>query len=231
VVVVMPVYNEEGVIRQVVEEWLQMLDSLGAPYRLQIWNDGSTDGTETALKTLKHPCLEVKTAKNRGHGPTILRAYKAAAERAPWVFQTDSDGELPAEVFPSFWAEREQMDLVIGIRTGRNGPLIRRLISVGSRTVIRLLFGRGPRDVNCPYRLIRSSAFFSLLDRLPEDTFAPNLLIAGHAGREQLRTKEIPVPFTPRTAGVPSIRRWKLLRAAFRCTRQTLAFRFRPADP
>lgn len=227
-VVVMPVYNEEGIIRQVAEEWLAVLDELQEPYRLQIWNDGSKDQTEAELKKLHHPSLEIKTAKNRGHGPTILRAYKAAAERSSWIFQTDSDGELPASSFPSFWAERDKQDLIIGIRTNRGGPLARQMVTQVSRLITHLFFGGGPTDVNCPYRLMRSSSFFALLDRVPEDTFAPNLLISGHAGRAKLRIKELPVPFSPRTTGVASIRRWKLFKAAVRSTVQTLSFRFRP---
>ncbi len=226
--VVMPVYNEEGSIKHVVEEWLEVLDSIGDPYRLQIWNDGSTDGTAEVLDSLHHPSLEIHSAKNRGHGPTILRAYKAAAERASWIFQTDSDGELPAASFPEFWSLRTSCDLVMGIRTGRGGPIARQTMSLASRILIRVLYGKGPRDVNCPYRLMRSSSFFSLLDRLPEDTFAPNLLISGFAGKERLRFQERPVPFTPRTSGEASIQSWKLVRASLRSTLQTISFRFRP---
>jgi len=226
--VVMPVYNEEGSIQLVAEEWLKMLDGLGDSYRLQIWNDGSIDGTEAELAKLHHPSLEIKTAKNRGHGPTILRAYKAAAERAPWIFQTDSDGELPASSFPEFWALRDTVDVVVGVRTGRGSPLPRKLMSLGSRLLIRVLFGKGPWDVNCPYRLMRSSSFFSLFDRLPEDTFAPNLLLSGYAGKEHLRVEERPVPFTPRSSGVGSLQSWNLVKVSLRSTFQTLSFRFRP---
>jgi glycosyltransferase involved in cell wall biosynthesis len=231
-IVILPVYNEADVISDVAHEWLSMLDGLDIPYRLQLCNDGSTDGTAEVLATLKHASLETQTARNRGHGPTILRAYRAAMERAPWVFQCDSDGELPASSFPQFWAAREKTDLVIGRRIHRGGPLSRRSITFTLRVLLRLLFGKGITDGNCPYRLIRSTPFFPLMDQLPEDTFAPNVLLSGFSLRNRLRIRELPVPFTPRQTGTCSIQKWKLLKAAFRSATQTLAFRFRkPPSP
>lgn len=226
-VVLLPVHNEVDVVARVAREWLAVLDDLQVPYRLQFRNDGSTDGTQEALEHLRHPCLEIHSARNRGHGPTILRGYKAAMERAPWVFQTDSDGELPAQTFPEFWAAREKADLVVGFRTGRSASWPRRALSAGARSLVALLFGRGLRDVNCPYRLMRSSAFFRLMDRLPEDTFAPNVILSGYSRRSRLRVVEKPVPFTPRQSGKDSLPTARLFRVALACTRQLLAFRFR----
>lgn len=226
-IVVLPVYNEEEAVENVARDWLRILDGLEVPYRLQFWNDGSTDGTLTVLEGIRHPCLEIRTARNRGHGPTILRAYKAAMRRAPWVFQTDSDGELPADAFPDFWAERERADLVIGIRTRRGGPWSRRLVTTGARTLLALVFGRGITDANCPYRLMRGTAYFALMDELPEDTFAPNVILSGYSVRSNLRIRERPVPYTPRQTGRGSIRTSRLFGIAWTCVRQTLAFRFR----
>ncbi len=226
-IVVMPVYNERDVIARVAAEWLDMLDGLDVPYRLLLRNDGSRDDTADVLNALSHASLEVAHAPNRGHGPTILRACREAAARAPWIFQTDSDGELPAATFPAFWAEREKADLLIGIRIDRESPWSRRLITSVLRLILRLLFGKGIHDGNCPYRLMRSKAFQPLFDSLPEDTFAPNVLVSGFALRQKLRILELPVPHTSRTTGVCSIRKLKLLRAALKAARQTLAYRFR----
>jgi glycosyltransferase involved in cell wall biosynthesis len=231
-IVVLPVYNEEQAATAVAGDWLRVLESLNIPFRLQFCNDGSTDGTLQALEAIRHPCLEIRSARNRGHGPTILRAYRSAMERAPWVFQTDSDGELPADAFPDFWAAREDSDLVIGMRTGRDGPWPRRVVTAGARLMLSLLFGRGIHDANCPYRLMRSPAFYPLMDQLPEDTFAPNVILSGYSLRSGLRIRELPVPFSPRRHGEGSIRTRRLTGIAWTCIRQTLAFRFRkPAAP
>jgi len=226
VILIFPVYNEQDIVAQVVEEWLEVLDGMAIPYRLQLCNDGSTDNTAEVLDGLSHRSLEIHHTRNRGHGPTVLRAYRSAAERAPWVFQCDSDGQLPAGAFPEFWKKRLNADLVIGTRIHRQDGRVRTLISRCLRFGTLCLFGRGVPDVNCPYRLMRSEAFRPLFDRAPEDTFAPNVLLSGYAIRNRLRILTIPVKDKPRQTGEVSIKGWSLLKAVMKATRQTLAYRF-----
>ena len=47
--VVIPVYNEEACIENVVRSWLEMLDRLSIQYQMLVLNDGSTDDTLTHL--------------------------------------------------------------------------------------------------------------------------------------------------------------------------------------
>lgn len=48
--VIMPVYNEEGAIVAVLDQWLKMLDGLiDADYQIHVYNDGSKDGTKEIL--------------------------------------------------------------------------------------------------------------------------------------------------------------------------------------
>ncbi len=227
-IVILPVYNESAVIAAVAREWWTLLDGLEIPYRLRLRNDGSRDNTAAVLDGLSHPCLEVIHSENRGHGPTLLAEYRRALGEAPWIFQTDSDGELPASSFPAFWACRHDADLILGERQDRGGPLSRRLVTATLRGLVRLLFGKGISDVNCPYRLFRSEAFAQPAEQIPEDTFAPNILLCAHALRQRLRVRQMPVPFTPRQSGTVSIRKLRLLRAAIKSAWQTLLFRCRP---
>ncbi len=226
-IVVMPVYNEDAVIGTVVEDWLRVLDGLGVDYRLRVRDDGSRDETAARLAEIMHPALEVISTENRGHGPALMAEYPRAFAEAEWVFQTDSDGEMPAERFPTLWAAREGADLVIGVRQKREGPWSRRLITRGLRSLLRLFFGAGIRDGNCPYRLMRSEAFSPAMRLIPEHTFAPNVLLSGFAVRYGLRICETSVPYRPRRTGTVSIRRGRLVRAACLGVWQTLGFRFR----
>ncbi len=81
--------------------------------------------------------------------------------------------------------------------------------------------GPGVRDVNVPYRLMRASCLRALLDKIPPDTFAPNVALAGLALQAGLRVANIPVPFRGRHTGAPSLVRWRLLRNAARSLLQT----------
>jgi len=221
---VMPVYNEEEIVGDVAEAWLEVLDGLGIGYELVAIVDGATDASEQVLRdaALRHARLVVDVKPNSGHGPTILRGYRRGAATADWVFQTDSDGEMPAVGFAGLWELRHNADAVIGIRTGRSQSRGRRAITRAARLTVWAAFGCRLADVNCPYRLMRSSALAPLLALIPDDTFAPNVAISGMLARSGARLAEYPVPHHERTTGVASILGFKALRVAARSFVQTV---------
>lgn len=225
-VIVMPVYNEEECIVDVVSSWHQMLSQLGMSFQIIVLNDGSKDHTIEALQTFRDNAqIEIVDKPNAGHGPTILQGYRRAVEVAEWVFQCDSDDEMKAEFFPELWSRREGYDILLGYRVGRQQNIGRKLISVCSRLTVNLLFGLGVIDVNTPYRLMRVSLLKMILPQIPVDTFAPNVIIAGSFARAKARIYNHPIPHGNRKTGSVSIIKWKLVRAAFRSFRQTLRCR------
>lgn len=219
----MPAYNEHEAIADVVAAWAKELDALGIDYELTVYDDGSTDATGAVLQDLaaRIPRVNVTSQTNRGHGPTILRGYDEA--RGEWVFQTDSDGEIPPTEFSDLWARRNEYDFLLGYRGDRRSTLARRLITQGSRLTVWVLFGTAIRDVNSPYRLMRRTWLQAILPRLPGDAFAPNVILAGLAARGRLRIYEHPVPYHTRRAGTVSLVRFKLWRGAFRSLVETVA--------
>ena len=155
--VVMPVYNEEGAIRNVLLKWTQELERLGIRFEIHVYNDGSKDGSLKMLRELagQNPRLVVHDKKNSGHGPTILQGYRENSE-TPWIFQIDSDDEIGCESFQEFWEKRESFDFLIGARVRPNQPLPRKVISSFSRVTVRIFYGKKVHDVNSPFRLMRS---------------------------------------------------------------------------
>lgn len=224
--VIVPVYNEEQVIASVLEAWCGMLSGLGVDYRVHVYNDGSKDDSLRVLRqaAAELPCVVVHDKPNSGHGPTILRGYRELSD-APWLFQMDSDNELPPEPFAEFWRRREEYDLLIGRRKGSRGSLARQGISGVSAMVVRLFYGPGVPDANIPYRLMRGAAFRDLFATIPADTFAPNIIVSGHAAKQGLRIWCGEVPFRKRETGTVSIVGWKLLRNVVKSFVQVIHFR------
>jgi len=223
---VMPVYNEEACIAGVVRSWRAMLEGLGIRFRMLVLDDGSTDGTRTALGAFAgDDRVEVIHKANSGHGPTILEGYRRAVRLAEWVFQCDSDDEMKPDGFPALWAMREQHDALFGVRAGREQGPARRLISACSRLTVRALFGPGVDDVNTPYRLIRSRVPAQIVARVPDATFAPNVIVSGALCRAGARICNHAVRHECRRTGSVSIVKWKLWRAALRSFWQTLRCR------
>ena len=212
--VVMPVYNERESIEQVVGEWIAALDRLNIDYEFLVLDDGSKDGTDAALDRIAKgsPALRVLRHSNRGHGPTILRGY--AETRGDWVLQIDSDGEIAPDKFHDLWSPREEFDMVIGCRTNRSAPLVRRIVSGVSRASVRLLFGPGIYDVNVPYRLVRGPLLRQMVASLPPDLFAPNVILSGLAVRHRLRIRQVTVQHIGRRHGSSSLGRLNVLRPA-----------------
>ena len=233
--VVMPVYNEEAIIGEVLQSWTDALSALGIDYTVRPYNDGSRDSSLSVMQNFvrQNPMLpvEIKDKPNGGHGHTILTAYRDAVEEGfEWVFQVDSDNEMSPDMFHVLWDSREDYDLLVGTRDGRVQPLARKIVSFVSRCCVRLFYGRNTIwDVNTPYRLMRASAFDSAIRQIPRSTFAPNVILSGIVAMNRLRYFEASVPQRDRTTGEVSIKKWKLLRAAMKSFCQTVSFSFSAA--
>lgn len=224
---VVPVYNEAGCIRQFVEEWLPVVKA-HFPARFILINDGSRDESPFILDSLAAECPELTVIHqaNRGHGEAIRNGYETALKMGPeWIFQTDSDRQFDPRDFERLWERRSEGVFLLGTRTDRDDPPLRKWLSRGNRLALGLLFGVSLRDPNSPFRLMSKEFLESALQRVPGGVFAPNVLITVEAARSGLGWREIPVTHRRRETGVVSIRGWKSAKLAARCLREWLSYR------
>lgn len=205
--VIIPVYNEADIIEVVVHDWVEQLNKLKIEYRINIYNDGSTDSTKDILEDIKvnYPdVVKIINKINSGHGPTILCGYNDNLD-SKWIFQVDSDNEIKARHFKFFWKKRDSYDFIIGNRINRKAPIIRKIMTYISKLTVLILFGNGIKDVNSPYRLMKTDTFKTIFKSIPENTFAPNIIIAGMALEKKLKVKQIDVIFESRESGINSL--------------------------
>ena len=208
--IIIPAYNEEETIRDVLDDWYPVVASHdgGGQSRLVVINDGSRDGTEAILKAYAedHPLFGFVTKKNGGHGPAVRYGYAYALKKgADWVFQTDSDGQTLASEFEAFWRVRQNADMVIGWRKERQDGKGRVLVSRVLRLVVRATLGVSLPDANTPFRLMRAEALREVLGRVPRDFALSNVLVASLFKRDKKVIIWRPVTFRPRQGGVNSI--------------------------
>jgi glycosyltransferase involved in cell wall biosynthesis len=115
IAIVIPAYNHEKKIPQVVSEALK----LRLP--LYIIDDGSTDATYNAIKDIPSVAI-IRHEINRGKGAAIMTGFAAAASSADWVVTIDADGQhhpenvwdllgaVPKGERPIIIGKRERMD-------------------------------------------------------------------------------------------------------------------------
>lgn len=205
---VIPAYNEEENIKNVVEDWYPVIEKCGPDCRLVIIDDGSKDNTYSLLKECaeSRPQMIALTKENSGHGATVLYGYRYAIEHgADYVFQTDSDGQtLPLEFLP-FWTSREKYDIIIGYRNKREDGFSRVFVTRVLRLVVKMCFGVFVLDANTPFRMMKADVLKGNMTFVPEDFFLSNVALSAIYKKRGQKMHFIPITFRPRQGGVNSI--------------------------
>ena len=211
--IIIPAYNEQDTIKDVVDEWYPMAVMAGEESRLVVIDDGSKDATLSVLKeeAESKPQLIVKHKENSGHGATILMGYRyAVREGADYIFQTDSDGQTRPEEFPAFWEERSKYDMIVGHRSKREDGFSRIVVTRVLRFVILCCFHVWVTDANTPFRLMKVNTLQEEMKYIPKDYFLANVLITVIYTKRGHRVKYVPITFRPRQGGVNSINMKKI---------------------
>ena len=197
---VLPAFNEEGNLAECVARLGQALQANTAAHEVIVVDDGSRDGTGELLAQLERatPTLRVVThPHNRGYGAALRSGFEAA--RYEWVFVMDADNQFdPADV-TRLLERSPDADIVAGYRLQRKDPLVRRLNALAFFTLVRLLFGRLVRDVNCAFKLIRRDLLRQL--DLRSDGALINTELLYRARERGARVVEVPVRHFPRSSG------------------------------
>ncbi len=117
--VVIPVYNHEGMVREVVEKAVR----LSMP--VFVVDDGATDGSYDRVRDLRGIQI-LRHPVNRGKGAALQTGFAAAIEVADWAVTLDADGQHdPAEVPAMIRAiPAGTRPIVIGNRRGMDGAAV-----------------------------------------------------------------------------------------------------------
>lgn len=197
ITVVVPAYNEEDNIAPLAAE----IDAAFAemPYRWEaLWiDDGSSDGTRDALRTLAGNHRFIALDRNSGQSAALYAGFHDA--QGTWIGTLDADGQNDPADLPKQLEEAiaRDADMVNGIRVNRRDSWLRRVSSKLANSYRRRKLRDGVTDVGCSTRVVRRT----FLTRLPffhgMHRYLP-ALVAAQGGK----IVEIPVNHRPRNAGV-----------------------------
>lgn len=161
--VVVPAYNEAGVIHEVVRQIraLTRQDIL----EIIVIDDRSTDDTrhQAAL-----PGIQVlSNVQNFGYGYSLKRGIAAATHEH--IIILDADGSYPVAEIPRIMHEYEKgYDMVVGARQGSQyrGSFTKRIARLCFRLITEFATGRRIPDINSGCRVFRkdiAQSFFHML--------------------------------------------------------------------
>jgi glycosyltransferase involved in cell wall biosynthesis len=200
--VVIPAWNEEGGIAEIIERVLSIRPGLAEAnvegLELIVVDDGSSD--ETASIAESYPDVRlIRQPVNRGYGAALKTGFSQA--RGNLLGFLDADGTYPPENFPDLCRVtlKEGADLVIGSRmlgADSEMPPVRRIGNFIFANLVSLLGGERVSDSSSGMRVIRREALARLYP-LPDGlNFTP--VMSTRALHEDIRWLEVPIPYQER---------------------------------
>jgi glycosyltransferase involved in cell wall biosynthesis len=197
--VIIPVYNEEGVLAQSIATLVEFLrTNVDLPYRVLITDNASIDKTEEISERLAREYEEVEYRRipKKGRGG----ALKTVWLESPAEFLTYMDVDLSTNLkaFPLLVQRlRNGDDVVIGSRLRQEADTTRsvrrEILSRGYNALVKLFFRTRFTDAQCGFKGVRSEAARLLVPHVEDRKwfFDTELLVL--AEKSGHRIGEVPV--------------------------------------
>jgi len=157
--IVIPVYNEQDTIKELIEETIEVLREEGIDFELLIVDDGSTDKTWEVIKDLAREHSEIKGIRlGRNFGQTSALSAGFSQSQGKIIITMDGDGQNDPQDIPRLIEKINQgYDLVNGWRRARKDPLFSRKIpSRVANYLIGKFTGLALKDFGCGLKAYRS---------------------------------------------------------------------------
>lgn len=207
--IVIPAYNEESCIQDVVRDLLSKRPGILERTDLEeveaiVVNDGSTDRTGELLEALVSEggghLRVIHHEMNGGYGAALKTGFRAAS--GSFISFMDADGTVSPDSFIGMYKalRKAEADMVVGTRMDRTKSEMPLLRTIGNRffaTLLSFLSGERVRDSASGVRLFRkelNSMMYSLPDGLH---FTPAM--STKAIHEKVKIVETAIPYAERS--------------------------------
>lgn len=195
--VIIPLKNEEGNIKELIDEIEPVMESLKKPWELICIDDGSTDRTLSILEELSRTKPYLRTIvfkKNYGQSSAFSAGFKAA--RGEFVISMDGDRQNDPQDIPKMLSYCERYDLVCGLRKKRKDSAAKKLISVSANFIRSRFCQDGIQDTGCSLKVYRKKCLDAIKMYNGMHRFLPALFQI-----EGFSVGEVPVNHRERQSG------------------------------
>jgi glycosyltransferase involved in cell wall biosynthesis len=199
--VVIPVFNEELTIGNVIERLTVVMQESGFNHEIIIVDDGSADGSLDVSKSLGVKVFSLE--RHVGKGYTLRVGFAKA--KGEIVTTIDSDGSHRPEELPKLLAPilQDNADLVIGSRYSSGSPVAaRKLNATGVRIfnfLIKVLTRVDVSDSQSGYRVMKALVLRNM--RLESKGYEIESEMLVKTAQQGFRVSEVPISFEQRTYG------------------------------
>lgn len=207
--VVIPAFNEEGALGDLLAECVAALQASGAVFDITVVNDGSTDATPHIIDAWasRYPGVVQRVDHDRQKGLSAAVETAFLSGKNECVLLLHADGQYPPSSIVECLRRMTDADAVILVRRRKFYGPWRHLLSSGYRWLPRLLFGvdlRDPGGAKCIRRELLQA-----LRPVSHGVFRdPERII--RAIRHGKKVVFVPVDIRPRISGVAQGGRVKL---------------------
>lgn len=196
--VVVPVYNEEGNVRELHKEIMDVCEKEGYEYEIIFINDGSSDRTDEICRTLS-PLKYICMRRNFGQTAAMDAGIKVA--KYDYIVTMDGDRQNDPEDIPQMLRHlvENNLDVVSGWRKNRKDTFMKRFISRGANFLRGILVKDGIHDSGCSLKVYKKECFNGMNLYGEQHRFIPALLkikgftvgevVVNHRARTAGRTK------------------------------------------
>ena len=195
---VVPAYNEEDYIEEMLGSIDDVIAGKNIPYEILVVNDGSKDDTLAKARKYAGKNGHVKVvsySKNVGKGFAVRTGFLKAAGNV--VVFADSDMEIDLTVISEYLEALKYGDIVIASKRHSDShvdvPVSRRILSASFNGLVRLLTGVPLKDTQSGLKAMKKSAFVDIFPRLAVKRYAFDVELLAVANLYGLKTVEMPV--------------------------------------
>ena len=200
--VVVPVFNEEGNVRELHKEILEVCKKENYKFEIIFVDDGSKDKTPEICKELK-PLKYIRMRKNFGQTAAMDAGIKAS--QYDYIVTMDGDRQNDPADIPKLvnYLEENDLDIVSGWRKNRKDTVMKKFTSRVANFLRGIIVKDHIHDSGCSLKIYKKECFDHINLYGEMHRFIPALLkIKG------FEVGEVVVNHRPRTAGVTKYN-WK----------------------